>query len=190
MKLLVVKVYVMKIYKIVILTLLLMGVIFWVYAGFLNIPIGHSNKNLDSDGDGIPNYLDASPDTPAGARVDPMGNFLSISLNINFETNSSEISTSYKKDLKDFAVYLKKHENEICLIRGYTDDEIGPGFHDNNLDLSFRRAASVAKALTVWYGVSANQISVIGFGSKEPEVINNSDENRAINRRIEAVLVK
>jgi len=160
----------------------------WLIAGILDIPVGDSKKVLDIDGDGVPNYLDESPDTPRGAKVDVKGNFLGMNLNINFATDSDVVADSYYGDLRDFAEYLRNHRDQKIEIQGHTDDMLAKP--DVNLDLSFRRATSVAKILTGTFNVPADQLSVNGYGSTRPLVANDSDENRSMNRRIEAVLMK
>ncbi|MDD4527525.1 MAG: OmpA family protein [Candidatus Margulisbacteria bacterium] len=178
----------MSIYKIILATLLLIGVIVWVYAGLLNIPFTNNQRNSDFDGDGIPNYRDEFPDIPTKAVVDNSGNFLALNLDVNFETDSDVISASYSENIKKFATYLKNHPDQKIEIQGHTDDEMSK--LNNNLDLSFRRAYSVAKMLITTYGVPTDQLVVKGYGSLNPLVTNNSEYNRSLNRRIEAVLVK
>ena len=149
----------------------------WLVEGGVEIPIGDSRKILAN-----------TSDTPPGAVLDRNGNFMSLNLNINFETNSDEVPVSYNGELKDFSNYLKNHPSQKFEIQGHTDDVIAT--RDFNLDLSYRRATSVAKILIVTYGVPASQISVNGYGPDKPLVPNDSEEHRAMNRRIEAVLLK
>ncbi|OGI06867.1 MAG: hypothetical protein A2Y40_00275 [Candidatus Margulisbacteria bacterium GWF2_35_9] len=160
----------------------------WLIAGILNIPIGESAKILDVDGDGVPNYRDKFPDTPARARVDSRGSFLGLNLNINFDTDKDIVDESYSNELKAFAQYLRNHPEQRIEIQGHTDNQLA--VIDKNLDLSFRRATSVAKILTVKYGVPKDQLSVNGYGATRPLVANDTEDHRAMNRRIEAVLVK
>jgi chemotaxis protein MotB len=71
-------------------------------------------------------------------------------------------------------------------VRGYTDNQPLPrdsAFKDN-IDLSNNRAAAVMQEL-VKNGVSADRLSSAGFGSSKPVALNNNEENRAKNRRVE-----
>jgi OOP family OmpA-OmpF porin len=88
----------------------------------------------------------------------------------------------------NFADYLNANPNMKVEIQGHTDSDVAP--LDVNLDLSYRRAYSVAKVLTVMYGVPTEQVLVKGYGSLKPLFPNNSKYRRSMNRRIEAVLVK
>ena len=55
-----------------------------------------------------------------------------------------------------------------------------------NEKLSDRRAASVRKYL-VAHGVDAGRLTSKGYGMKVPIVPNTSDQNRALNRRVQFV---
>ena len=66
-------------------------------------------------------------------------------------------------------------------VSGHTDDI---GGNRRNQRLSERRARSVVNYLTK-KGVGAGRIQSAGYGDSQPVVPNNSDANRAKNRRIE-----
>ena len=71
-------------------------------------------------------------------------------------------------------------------VRGYTDNQVLPkgSAYRDNLDLSSARAATVVREL-ISNGVSAERISSAGFGASKPLATNNSEVNRAKNRRVE-----
>ena len=71
-------------------------------------------------------------------------------------------------------------------VRGYTDNQALPkgSAYRDNLDLSSARAATVVREL-IKNGVSAERISSAGFGAAKPLATNNSEVNRAKNRRVE-----
>jgi OmpA-OmpF porin, OOP family len=69
-------------------------------------------------------------------------------------------------------------------VVGHTDNQGKP---DYNLDLSRRRAATVAHELTSKYGIAANRMDAFGCGQYAPTESNDSDEGRAKNRRVELV---
>jgi outer membrane protein OmpA-like peptidoglycan-associated protein len=71
-------------------------------------------------------------------------------------------------------------------IEGYTDKG---GDADADRRLSLQRANAM-KDLLVKAGVPADRISTEGFGPDKPIAPNDSDENRAKNRRIEFTLVR
>ena len=67
-------------------------------------------------------------------------------------------------------------------VIGHTDNI---GAKDSNLDLSKRRAASVAKVLSTQFGVSADRFTTDGKGDTQPVSSNAKPEGRAMNRRVE-----
>jgi outer membrane protein OmpA-like peptidoglycan-associated protein len=66
-------------------------------------------------------------------------------------------------------------------IEGHTDNR---GNADMNLDLSKRRAASVRQWL-VDHGVESERLESEGYGLTRPIASNDTDEGRALNRRVE-----
>ena len=69
--------------------------------------------------------------------------------------------------------------NEMFLIEGHTD---AVGSAASNLSLSDRRAESVAKALTEYFGVPPENLVVQGYG--ETELKMNTLGNERANRRV------
>jgi outer membrane protein OmpA-like peptidoglycan-associated protein len=66
-------------------------------------------------------------------------------------------------------------------INGHTDNIGKPA---DNLLLSEKRAASVL-AFLISKNIQSDRISSFGFGESKPLTSNDSEENRAINRRVE-----
>jgi OOP family OmpA-OmpF porin len=71
-------------------------------------------------------------------------------------------------------------------IEGHTDDD---GSKNYNKKLSQKRANSVM-AYLVEHGVEAERLTAIGYGEDVPLVINDSDENKEKNRRVEFLIVE
>ena len=106
---------------------------------------------------------------------------------IGFAKNSDALNDEGKAVVDDVAAALAKLTDTTLLIQisGYTDDKGSAG---GNVALSQRRADSVRKEV-VAQGIAAARISARGFGEDNPIVPNDSDENRAKNRRIEIRVV-
>lgn len=84
---------------------------------------------------------------------------------------------------------LKYTENNIK-IEGHTDDlPISTPRYPSNWELSSSRAITVAKYLIDVKGFSPARLSAEGFGEYRPQLPNNSEENRAKNRRVEIKIV-
>ena len=103
---------------------------------------------------------------------------------ILFATNSFALNDRSKFILKQFAKFLKTNPNMKVSIHGHTDDI---GDDDRNMTLSINRAKSVMDYL-VSLGISASRLKYSGFGETKPKVPNDSNENRALNRRTEFVI--
>ena len=100
---------------------------------------------------------------------------------INFDFDKATLRPDSEPTLTQI-VKLMKEEPKLSLeIGGHTDNVGKP---DYNLTLSDKRAASV-KAWLVAHGGPAARLSSRGYGDKVPLVPNNSDDNRAKNRRVE-----
>ena len=66
-------------------------------------------------------------------------------------------------------------------ISGYTDNS---GSDEHNMTLSLERAAAVMTAL-LERGISVKRINAVGYGANRPLVPNDSEKNKALNRRVE-----
>lgn len=81
---------------------------------------------------------------------------------------------------------MKANKTLVVEISAHTDDK---GSDDYNNKLSQNRAESVVKYLTS-KGIIAERLVAKGFGKTLPAVPNDSDENRAKNRRVEFKILK
>lgn len=140
----------------------------------------------DTDGDGVVDRLDQCPDTMKGAKVDTVGCMTLVNLNINFDTDKSEIKHSYDSRVAEFAKAMNIDKRLKANIEAHTDSV---GAEKYNQKLSERRAASAVKALTD-LGVDKSRIKAVGYGETRPTASNDTAEGRAENRRVEAVMVK
>ena len=88
--------------------------------------------------------------------------------------------------LDDVAAQIINCPDARFEVGGHTDSDGSKGF---NQRLSEARAKSVVDYL-VNAGVSADRLNAVGYGETSPVVVNNSQENKAKNRRIEFSLIK
>lgn len=153
-----------------------------------NTPQGaevNSRGCSDQDRDGVDDLADACPDTPPGSEVDTRGCTIlhreMVLIGIQFRLDSADIEPSSERTLKQAAQALKDNPKAEVEIGGHTDDT---GAVDHNMQLSTARAQSVANWLEA-NGIPQSQLTVKGYGSTVPKAANDSDEHRALNRRIE-----
>jgi peptidoglycan-associated lipoprotein len=81
------------------------------------------------------------------------------------------------------AAYLSKNPNLDVKLEGHADERGTPEY---NIALGERRAMAVSRYLQA-SGVEAGQISIVSYGEEKPEILGQSEEAYAKNRR--AVLV-
>lgn len=106
---------------------------------------------------------------------------LDIPSDISFDLNRADIKPNFRPILDKFASGLVENPNARVTIIGHTDNTGGDAI---NNPLSVNRAARTRDYL-VGRGVPSNHVSIDGRGSHEPLVANDTEANRARNRRVE-----
>ena len=102
---------------------------------------------------------------------------------ILFDVNKATLQWASNKQLQDVLTLLLEHPDLRLEVQGHTDSD---GSADYNLELSHRRAESVVKYLTL-FGVEPARLEPKGYGETMPVAPNDTDENKAKNRRVELV---
>lgn len=100
---------------------------------------------------------------------------------ITFESNSANLTDVSFVELARVIELMKENPNLKVEIDAHTDDV---GSDRYNLILSDKRAGSVMSYL-VGNNISIERFLAKGFGEKQPKSPNDSEENRASNRRVE-----
>jgi outer membrane protein OmpA-like peptidoglycan-associated protein len=103
---------------------------------------------------------------------------------VTFASNQSSINPGFNATLDDVAAVLNRYDQSVVDIIGHADSD---GADDYNLDLSRRRASSVAQYL-VNRGVLADRLYVDGKGESAPIASNATAEGKAQNRRVEILI--
>jgi OOP family OmpA-OmpF porin len=103
---------------------------------------------------------------------------------ILFDTGKSEIKPESDKAISSVATYLKENPEVNIYIVGHTDNT---GDYALNQKLSQSRGESVKNYLVSRYGISATRLVGYGAGPICPVTSNDTEEGRALNRRVEIV---
>ena len=103
--------------------------------------------------------------------------------NLLFETGSDVIMPSSLPELKRIATFIATYGYKVRLA-GHTDNVGQP---EANKALSQARAEAVRRQLVV-YGCAAESIKAYGYGDLKPVASNETEEGRALNRRVEITL--
>ena len=119
-----------------------------------------------------------------GAEVVRVNEGIKVTLSentVNFDFDSSNLTSVAKTNLNKLAEVLKNNPDTNINIYGHTDSR---GTDSYNQSLSERRANSVVNYL-VSLGVAKSRLFAMGVGEKEPIADNSTDAGRAKNRRVE-----
>ena len=135
---------------------------------------------LDTDGDGVYDYLDKCPGTPVGAKVNADGCWV-LENDVLFDFDKSVIKPVAIGVLDEVVQVLKNMQGLKISLDGHTD---GVGTAAYNMKLSERRAGAV-KAYLIDKGIDAQRLSSTGYGMTKPVASNETDDGRALNRRVE-----
>lgn len=102
-----------------------------------------------------------------------------------FGAGSADLAAGDLPSLTALAAYMKAHPDRAITLVGHTDaaGSLGP-----NVALSKERAQAVRQRLIEVYGIPAGQIGAEGVGYLAPRFSNLTEEGRARNRRVEAML--
>ena len=138
---------------------------------------------LDSDSDGVEDTIDNCPATPIGTPVNSSGCalFSGVIEGVNFETGSARLTSQAVGILEGVAATLLEFPEVRVTVEAHTDNR---GSASSNLELSKRRAISVAKFL-VERGVAGSRLQPQAYGESRPRASNADAQGRSANCRVE-----
>jgi outer membrane protein OmpA-like peptidoglycan-associated protein len=102
---------------------------------------------------------------------------------VYFDFGSDQLDEASRSQLMHFAAQVEAVEGLRIQLVAHTDSI---GRLEDNLDLSRRRAASVAAVLQA-AGISDSLITTAGKGELDPVASNNNEQGRQQNRRVEII---
>lgn len=137
-------------------------------------------KEKDSDGDKIPDKVDAEPKRALKETLLAKG-FQNLIILDNIKLGTDELSPSMLKLLDIVNEILQSDSSIKIKVIGHTCDLGTDAF---NMDLSKRRAQAAENYL-LGKNTSRAQISVEWKGESQPMVANSSEKNRSKNRRVQ-----
>lgn len=106
--------------------------------------------------------------------------------NIFFEFDKADLKSESNEELNRLCEFLSNNKKVKIEISGHTDNK---GDDAYNQKLSQKRVESVS-AYLVSKGISQNQFTVKGVGESKPVATNDTDEGRALNRRVEFTIIE
>ena len=105
---------------------------------------------------------------------------------LEFESGSATLETKPFESLSALAQWLSDNDTARVALVGHTDNI---GSNEGNRILSQRRAETVRTRLIEVAGIDPSRIEAAGVGYLSPLGPNSTEDGRALNRRVEAVLL-
>lgn len=107
-----------------------------------------------------------------------------------FASGSDELTPQARSIIRQVGEALKDLPNYIR-VEGHTDNlPIHTARFPSNWELSVLRASNVVHVLQDEGGIPPDRLSIIGYGEYRPLVPNEDDLSRAMNRRVDIVILK
>jgi chemotaxis protein MotB len=128
-------------------------------------------------------------------QLTEMKNRLTMTLvdKILFASGSADVSKEGRKVLDKVITILKDIKDKRIQVEGHTDNvRIYSAIktkYPTNWELSTARATQVTRYLQEEGGIDPKQLSATGYSEYQPVASNDTDEDKAKNRRIEIVLL-
>lgn len=117
--------------------------------------IGRLNREIDQAQDSL---IASSTLTPEAKEI--VKRYGTSEMKVLFDNDVSEVSPSFRSEVENAAIVLKKNPQLGVVLKGYASPVGNPKY---NYDLSMRRNESV-KRLLIDYGVFPDQISSVFYG--------------------------
>jgi chemotaxis protein MotB len=126
-----------------------------------------------------------------GLKIDEKGLVISLREKLMFDSGEAEIHQEAKYILKDITKEIIDVPNNTR-IEGHTDNvPIGPELRSKfptNWELSTARATNVTRYVLETLKFPPGRISSAGYGEYQPVMDNDTEEHRAMNRRVDIVV--
>lgn len=118
--------------------------------------------------------------------VEDRGVVVSFNARALFDTGSLQLTDTARQELNKFTKLLYFLPNDL-LVEGHTDNTQAPS-GITNWELSAIRSSVVARFL-IDEGLDETKITIKGYGEHSPAFLNSIPEQRALNNRVEVVVV-
>ncbi len=125
-------------------------------------------------------------EAPVELREEERGLVMNITSAVLFDFDQAKLKEEALQVLPDVVKLLSMYPVNQILIEGYTDSI---GAEEYNQKLSARRANSVYNYF-VEQGIEKGRMEKKGYGETKPVASNRTNSGRALNRRVEIILLK
>ncbi len=105
--------------------------------------------------------------------------------NVLFDFDKFTIKPEFKPDLDKLGQFLLDHPKAYAVLSGFTDST---GTKEYNVKLSKKRADSVRNYLSRQFKINEERMLSYWYGFADPVASNDTEEGRALNRRVTIVI--
>ncbi|SLN16699.1 Peptidoglycan-binding protein ArfA [Aquimixticola soesokkakensis] len=144
------------------------------------VPLG--GTPIDTD---VAQSQSVAPDSAAPLEAQFTARGAAVLDDLVFATGEAALENRDFSVLAALAAWMAAHPQARVVLVGHSDND---GTLAANIRLSRARAQSVAARLTARYGIAPDRLAVEGAGWLAPRAPNATQEGRAQNRRVEAIL--
>ena len=134
---------------------------------------------------GYLNYKQTRMLKKQGFTMNEEGWTLRLPEKLLFGFDQSDIQASQKPALEALSKQLQQYNLNKIKVVGHTDNIGDPSY---NQILSKKRASTVSQ-IFIETGFKTQNIQSMGRGASQPLVENSSEENRALNRRVNIIII-
>lgn len=133
---------------------------------------------------------DGIADSDVDVQVDKTVVFINLSDKMLYQPGSARLTTRSKEVLGKIAQIVESRPGLEVMVEGYTDsDPIRNSCIEDNWDLSVKRSTAVVRSLQKDYGIDPNRLIAAGRGEYNALVPNDTQANKAINRRTRIIIL-
>lgn len=155
------------------------------------VPTTKANNDTEDIYEKVQTFIkDKKLEATVVIKSDNRGVIIQLRENILFESGKAEIIDKSKPVLNSINGLIATFPNDV-VIEGHTDNiPISNYEYKNNWQLSSARALNVLEYFISIKGqVLPKRFSSVAYGEYRPIVANNNDVNRALNRRVNILIV-
>lgn len=120
---------------------------------------------------------------------DAVGVRIALAASTFFPAGSAKLKMSALGSLDKVAEVLKSNNKRI-IVEGHTDDTpIEGSIYPSNWELAAGRSSAVIRYFVKYHNLDSKRFISLSYGDQKPIVPNDTEEHRAMNRRIEVFII-
>lgn len=128
-------------------------------------------------------------DLVRGMTHETNGVRIQLAASVIFPEGSTKMDVATLRQLDELGKVLKKLNRPI-IVEGHTDNQpVVGGTYPSNWELASMRATKMVRFLIQRYDLDPSLLTATSYADQKPLAANSSEENRALNRRIEIFVV-